>query len=390
MVELSGSDPSSQEDRPAWDDLTIAVPAYSRPRELRQLLHSLVNMTTLPGEVVLCEDNSPQRAEIRGIAAEWRSALARRGADLLYVENAENLGYDGNLRQLFTVATRRWVMLLGNDDAVLPEAAGSIAGFLARNPQVKMVSRSYLRFFDALDRPTGITSLSDRERIYKSANADPGMLMRLCGFVGGLVIDREWALRVATEKYDGTLYYQLYLAALAFCDTGIGYIPAPIVGSRVGNPPLFGAASRERQIYVPGSYTPRARVAMWRGVLRICGDIERQTSVPLVRSMRRELSGKQSFHVFEMISVQGRRATVDLVREFSHLGVMRHPLPWALALLGMLLGRHVGLVFKLLRAGQRWSAGANVLRGNLPDNAMTHAGDRATGNAIGEGSQPEQ
>jgi abequosyltransferase len=350
-------------DGTVWNDLTIAVPVYSRPDELRQLLISISGMAVLPGEVLLCEDQSPERRLLSQIALEWQPKLASKGCSLRYVENDENLGYDGNVRSLFARATRPWVMLLGNDDAMLPNAVPPIQRFVAEHGDVRMISRTFVRFSVDIANVVGFTRLSDGDRVYTKENSRPGMILRLCGFVGGLIVDREWACRAATDKYDGTLYYQMYLAAEAFCANGIGYIAAPLVGSRAGNAPMFGSASSEKGAHVPGAYSPKARAAMWSGILRICRDVERETSVPMSSSIRWELSGKQSFHVYELVAVQGRRATMTLIREFGRLGLMKHPLPWILSGLALLMGRYVRYFFGSVRTVQKWLAEA---RGGLP------------------------
>ena len=349
--------PDIPTDFSTWDELTIAVPLYSRPDELRHLLESVSNMTVLPGEVLLCEDHSPERVLLRQIATEWTSILAAKGCSISYKENSSNLGYDGNLRNLFEQATRPWVLLLGNDDAMLPSAIPSIRQFIADNPGIQMASRTFVRFKGNIKNIVGVTRLSTSNRVFTQKNAKPGYILRLCGFVGGLLIRRDWAVGLATTDYDGTLYYQMFLAAMAFSNRGIGYIAEPVVGSRVGNPPMFGSASSEKGVHVPGAYSPAARAAMWQGIIRICTDVEKRTRVKFVTSVRFELSGRQSFHVFELVAGQGRYATLGLVREFYRLGLMRHPLPWALATVGIVLGRWTHRFFGIVRNAQKWSAG---------------------------------
>lgn len=336
----------------AWDELTIAIPAYSRPAELTQLLQSIEQMPILPGEVLICEDKSPERELIRGVAATWTPVLGAHGCILRYVENTENLGYDGNVRKLFAEATRDWVMLMGNDDLVLPEAVPAIQAFCTRYPDVHMISRTFFKFQRDLGNVSGMTKVTDADRVYDRSNADAGMIVRLTGFVGGLVLNRAFALRASTNVYDGTLYYQVLLAALAFCDTGLGYIAAPIVASRTGNAPLFGAASKERSVHKPGSYSPEARLAMWRGILRICSDVEQQSGVPIMRGVRRELAGNQAFHVFELVAVQGRRATWRLAKGLYQLGLFISPLVWFLTGVSLVLGRHIRALFGFARSVQ--------------------------------------
>jgi hypothetical protein len=313
-------------------------------------------MAVLPGEVVLCEDLSQDRPLLRQIATDWTSVLSLKGCTVHYSENAENLGYDGNVRNLFAKATRPWVLLLGNDDAMLPNAIPAIKKFIIENPDVQMISRTFVRFKYSIKNVVGVTRLSQTDRVFTKDNAKSGLILRLCGFVGGLLVNRAWAVALATRRYDGTLYYQMYLAAVAFSGHGIGYIAEPLVGSRAGNPPLFGSAASEKGAHAPGGYSPRARAAMWEGILHMCTDVEERTSVPLVGSVRRELSGRQSFHVFELVAVQGRYATLGLVREFRRLGLMTHPLPWALASISLILGRRIHWFFGAVRGAQKWLA----------------------------------
>lgn len=336
-----------------WDDLTVAIPLYSRPRELQQLLASIMDMSMLPGELLFCEDRSPDRQLLASIAADWKPRLAKRGCDLVYVENAENLGYDANVRNLFERATRRWVMLLGNDDAMMPNAVISMQRFVATHPSLHIVSRTFVRFARDLADASVVTRLADHDRVFTSANSEAGIILRLCGFFGGLLVDRSWAVRLSTDRYDGTLFYQIYLSAHAFATGGIGYIAAPTVGSRAGNAPLFGASAAEKGDHKPGSYSPKARASMWKGIMRIVADVELETSVPILRSVRRELTVRQSFHVFEMVARQGRGSTVALTAELRRLGLMGHPLPWALAAFGTAFGRRSAIFFDGVRWAQR-------------------------------------
>jgi glycosyltransferase involved in cell wall biosynthesis len=345
---------SEQTKNEAWGDLTIAIPAYGRPVELDQLLNSISQLDVLPGEVLICEDCSPKREAIREAAGRWSAKLAKSGCTLHYVENEVNLGYDGNVRKLFQEATRAWVMLMGDDDIVLSGAVAAVRQFLGRHPQVRMISRTFKKFRGTTDHLIGETRVSAEDRVYDKDNSDGGMIVRLTGFVGGLFVLRAWAVEQATGRYDGTLYYQMYLAALAFSSTGLGYIADPIVAARAGNPPLFGSAARERSVHRPGSYSCDARLAMWQGILLICSDVEKTTGVPLVPGVKRELS-RMAFHVLELVAVRGRQETWRLIAGLHRLGVGNAAITWPVGLASALLGRQIRHLFAAARTLQRWS-----------------------------------
>jgi len=341
-----------------WNELTIAVPAYARPLELVQLLRSVEELQVLPAELLICEDGSKERQQIGEVIGAWTSRLESRGCRLTYVENDSNLGYDGNVRKLFREASGKWVMLLGNDDLMLPAAIRETRAFALEYPDVPMISTAYVKFHGSLEHIVGLSRLSERNRVFDRRNAAPAAFVKAAGFVGGLVFRRSFALEASTDAYDGTLYYQMYLAALAYCGQGIGYVCTPTVASRVGNAPLFGAASAERAVHRPGRYSPEARLAMWAGILRICQDVERQTGVSLMRGVRQELARNQSFHVFEAVAVQGRAQTWHLARGLARMGLMSGWRTWSVTLVSMALGRQVAVVFYLARGVQTASGRA--------------------------------
>ncbi|MCZ2497707.1 glycosyltransferase [Xylophilus sp. Kf1] len=332
-----------------FGDLTVAIPAYSRPLDIDQLLYSISQMVLLPGEIVICEDMSPERLAIEAVAKKWLEKFSEMGVSLIYHENAVNKGYDGNVRTLFHVATRKWVMLMGDDDLILENSASLIREATCKFPNVKFFSRSFLRFTNDINSPIGFSSQSEVDLIFSSENKGASSIFRLAAFVGGLVIDREWALKIERADYDGTLYYQIYLSGMAFYGEGIGYISTALVGGRTGNPPLFGASASETEVHVPGAYRPKGRAAMWRGVLRIAGDLQLLKGLPVTGEIRRELDVHQSFHIFEMTSLQSRRASFELVHELRLLGLMRHPLPWLYFVINLVFGRFAIGIYKLAR-----------------------------------------
>lgn len=330
-------------------DIAIVVPVYNRPNDVGELLDSIFSAGAMPAQVVLSDDCSPSRAEIRQVVAEYRERFLSSGSVLIYHENDKNLGYDGNLRSLFRLASAEWVMLMGNDDVVLSNWLEAVQSAIHSFPSLELFSRAFLRFVDDVNSPLGVSSMSQVDRKYCKELDPANTLFRAAAFVGGLVIHREWAVTHETAKYDGTLYYQIYLAALAFAGTGIGYISRPIIGGRTGNPPEFGAANAEKNVHIPGAYSAKGRAAMWRGVLKIVVDVQSDTGVPMLPAVRAELAGRQAFHVFEMNARYGRRASWQMFKELKRLGLVSNPIPWILVSLNVVLGRHALPIYKIIR-----------------------------------------
>jgi hypothetical protein len=347
-MERTSMDEDRQRRRSAFG-ISVGIPAYGRCTELVELLQSIYTQTVLPAEITICEDKSPERDGIRAIVESWRGRFAKESCIINYWENETNLGYDGNLRKVIGVSHSPWVMLMGNDDLLRPGCIETTARFISAHPQVRMISRSFVIFERQIEKLLGVSRLLSDDGIFSARTASPGLILRTCGFFGGLIMNQEWASALATDQYDGSLYYQIYLGAVAFCQGGIGYISKSIVASRTGNPPLFGSAASESGVHIPGSYTPKGRAKMWASVMQIVDDVGRRFGVDLLSDVKVELEVRQSFHIFEMMAGAGRQQLSELRYEFKKLGLFGHPVPRALYMIDMVLGSRAKVVFRAVR-----------------------------------------
>jgi glycosyltransferase involved in cell wall biosynthesis len=332
------------------EGFSIAIPAYSRVEELKELLLSIYNMSLVPNEIVICEDGSKERKQLAKIAYDWIPKFKKKKCNLIYVENELNLGYDGNVRKLIEISSFKWVVLIGNDDLFLKNGLSIIKEFSQRNQDISMISRPFVRFSNDINTPLGLSTIDNKENIYSNSRDNSSKLIfRSCGFVGGLVINRDWALPLATDKFDGSLYYQIYLACNAFCTNGIGYLKSPTVGGRTGNPPLFGSASKESEVHIPGAYSAKGRAKMWKSVLEIANFVGKKYRINLVDGLRKELMTRQAFHVFEMNVGASSKELKELKNELKKIGLFHHFIPKTLFFINLYFGKSAFLFYKQIR-----------------------------------------
>jgi len=329
---------------------SIAIPAYSRVEEFNELLGSIYEMNQMPDEIVVCEDGSKERAHLLNIAKDWKLKFDKKKCNLIFIENLTNLGYDANVRKLIETASFKWVILIGNDDVFLKDGLTILKDFTDRNQNVAMISRPFLRFSNDINKPIGISSIDNKENIFSNFNnSSSNTIFRSCGFFGGLVVNRDWALPLASEKFDGSLYYQIYLACHAFCTNGIGYLKSPTVGGRTGNPPLFGSASNESEVHIPGAYTAKGRAKMWKSVMQIAEYVGEKYNTNLVKDLKNELMVRQSFHVFEMNVGANYEDLKELKKELKKIGLFEHIVPKTLFLINSCFGKKASIFYKVIR-----------------------------------------
>lgn len=109
--------------------LTVAIPTYQRPDDLERAARSVLAATPVPGAAVelVVSDNSPgdesERVAER-LLAEWRGASA-------YVHLPASAGAVGNFNSCVEAASGRWVLILHDDDRLLPGATEPILSAIA-------------------------------------------------------------------------------------------------------------------------------------------------------------------------------------------------------------------------------------------------------------------
>ena len=329
--------------------LTVAVPNYQRPAELDYLLSTLSKSVELPDEILVLDDRSPSAGEVASVLNKWAAYFQYTSVRFKWQRNEFNLGYDRNLRELIRTATSDFITFIGNDDAFPASGIGAIRRFIGANPDVKACSRSFYRFHDSLKTVIGVSRFAEKDKVFSQHHDSPRFYFRLAAYFGGVTFNRKWALSKDTNAFDGTLYYQVYLSGCAFYESGIGYIAEPAVGARIDGMPLFGAASSEAHIHVPGQYSAAARADMWRCVLYISDHIDTLYGGYSKSFIQHELMTRMSFHVFESYASRSVQELFALGGALRKLGLMSHPIPTVLFAIVFLLRRHSAKFFFLVR-----------------------------------------
>jgi abequosyltransferase len=313
--------------------LSICIPAYNRAKYLSPLLDSVFSQNYPNLEVVISEDNSPERPQIALIVQSYRQ---RGHNNICYFENEKTSGFDGNLRLLFARATGDYCVMMGNDDLLCAGALDTIGSLLAQHPEVAVAIRSYAWFYDdpaVLDQ----TVRYFRETSIFAPGQDTVVtFFRRVGVLAGLVFRRSDAVAVASEKFDGSLYYQVYVAAELLLKAHGLYIAQTIAVCREGKPE-FGQSPAEKDKFRPGEYTSNARIAMIRSMLEIAGYMDQTHQCNLGRRVLQDL-GNYSYYFLAFQANSAFPLFWNYYRTLGRLGFRRNPLFhlyfWILALFG--------------------------------------------------------
>ncbi len=107
--------------------LSISIPTYNRAEYLDLSLSQICKQ--IPGNEQLIQLIVSDNASTDN-TGEIVNKYIRKGYDINYVRNEQNIGMDGNIVQAYTLATSKYVLVFGDDDALLDGAINKIIKIL--------------------------------------------------------------------------------------------------------------------------------------------------------------------------------------------------------------------------------------------------------------------
>jgi len=117
--------------------ITIGLPTHRRLPYLKEAVASALAQTYSPIEVLISDDGPG--TEI----GPWAQTLAQKDARVRYQKNARNLGLAGNWNAIVDAARGEWLVLIGDDDRLLPDFLEKLTALI--QPEVSVLfSNHYL------------------------------------------------------------------------------------------------------------------------------------------------------------------------------------------------------------------------------------------------------
>lgn len=267
--------------------ISVCIPAYNRAAVLPELLESVLTQNFVDFEVVINEDGSPERQQIRAVVEHYSILYPNK---IQYFENEHNLGYDANLRSLIARSKGEYCLFMGNDDLMCAGALKTISDTISRHPKIGVFLRSFAAFDGSPQNIVQTFKYFDRELFFPAGARTISTFYKRSVVIPGVTLHREAALQFSTDKFDGTLLYQIYLIANILAEWNGVFSPEIVTWYRNGGTPDFGNSSSEKGKFVPQTRTPDSSVSFMRGMLEIARYVEDTRHVDIYRSILKDLS----------------------------------------------------------------------------------------------------
>ncbi len=315
--------------------LSICIPSYNRPAQLFKLLTS-IDCRPEDIEIVICEDKSPKQEEIRSLVEEYKTQSLYK---ISYYQNEKNLGFDGNLRRLVSLAAGRFIMFMGDDDFFVPGGLDRFLLFLSDNSDKKYILRSYITTH-ANGNVETFRYLANTKVLPPGEETVAWLFKRsvsICGFT----ISRVDAQAIATADLDGTLLYQIYLMSeiclvneSIYCDFPV----AEAVQSFRDDKPMFGSSEAERSRYTPGTVSQDNSINFTKSYFELTEYLDKLHGTQLTVKVKIDLSK----YSYPFLSIQRKHGIIVFLkyakRLESEIGLGRTPYyfiyKWSLVFLG--------------------------------------------------------
>ena len=315
--------------------LSICIPAYNRPEELANLLES-IDCNTQDIELVVIEDCSPGRVKIREVVEAFQ---LKSSYIVHYVENASNLGFDGNLRALSYAASGRFILFMGDDDLFVRGSLEYYLNFLKEHQEYKYILRSYnmLHQDGALER----FRYFDGNHQLEPGQDSVAWLFKRSVTICGFTIDRKEAIKYATSDLDGTLLYQVYLMSQVCMKNSSIYCDIPIAQAGQSfrkDKPMFGNAAAERSRFKPGRVSEDNSINFTKAYFEVAAYLDGMHKTHLVKRLQIILSK----YSYPFLSIQRKRGILEFLKYANRLDLecgfgktfYFHIYKWVLVLFG--------------------------------------------------------
>ncbi len=187
--------------------LTIAIPTYNRVEKLKSGLQNLVRQTAGKPVELLVSDNASQDD-----TQAFMEAFCREHPEVSYVRNPKNIGPDRNFLNCYYRASGEYVLLLGDDDLLLPGTVDVILQTLESKPVFVYQNSSLLLSEDPLEYAKPDFPEGD-PIVYTCRNDIVRQMGIMITFMSSFILRNDLVRAIPDkERYIGTYFIQSHIA----------------------------------------------------------------------------------------------------------------------------------------------------------------------------------
>ena len=195
--------------------VSICIPSYNRPSELRRCLESIPYLDD-EIEVLVHDDCSPKIDEIRNLD------VFSNNRNIKLIEGTKNVGFDENFYSLINAASGKYLLFCTDDDYFIAEGLVQCIKIL-RNEDASVIVTPYV------DAGTGlIRRQKDMNKNLYTSKIHGSTIFDFI-LLSGLIIRRECLPRYDVSILSKSIYSQVFVCICSAIQRNILYLNTPLV-----------------------------------------------------------------------------------------------------------------------------------------------------------------
>lgn len=262
--------------------LSICVTSYNRINELKRCLDSIDSIHKELIEIVISEDCSPKKFEIKQIVEQFSKESKYT---VLFNSNEVNLGYDCNLGKLTQLARGKYILFMSDDDMFVNNAIDKvIEGLISKQPAVAFspfisdTTKEFERKFEY-----GFTISPNIANVKKYL---------YCSILfSGLIFERSKILNFKADPFKNLLYFQVYLFSSVLYKHGGYYFNIPLVNCMGDGENGFGISdSSNKNALLADRKSIYSNLEYHKGLIQVIKYFDENNNTDIIKQFEKEYS----------------------------------------------------------------------------------------------------
>lgn len=261
--------------------LSICITSYKRIKELKRCLKSIKTVNTELIEIIVSEDNSELKDEIRLLVEEFSKESQY---SVLFNTNEVNLGYDNNLAKLISLAKGKYIIFISDDDYFVEHALDPIIRFI-KNIECNVAFSPFIEENNNIKR-----KYCQNMKINKGIKSVKRYFLDSILF-SGLIFRKELVYEYSAVKFLNLNYFQVYLFMSVLCKYDGYYIDNPTICAMGDGENAYGVSdSSEKNEFLVNRESIYSRLEFHKGLIKVIQIFDEDNGTDVIKAFENEYS----------------------------------------------------------------------------------------------------
>jgi len=315
--------------------LTIGITSYNRVNELKRALENIKCSTPERIEILVSEDRSPKREEIREVVDKFAETSFFK---VVFNSNEVNQGYDRNLKRIVSLASGRYVFFLSDDDCLYPESIDVVLNCIEKEagnaavlygPFYQEGTKEYRRYYKE--------SFVIQKGEYNAAKRISDSIL-----FSGLIYRKEYVEQLDAEPFLNKNYFQVYMFLHCVYNYGGYYISTPLIRCVMDGENAYGFSdSADKNPLLMNRKSPLSDLEFNKGLIEVIKIFDKENNTNTLTIYSKEYN-LRTYSGMTRARKYGRKTLTEFFKKLKSVGIKLNALPYFYYVILYVFGSKIG------------------------------------------------